>query len=375
MTRHPRPARLRVEPLEDRAVPAVITVTTLADVTAPGDGQLTLREALAAANANGPGTPPDPDVLANTVGPFGDDTIRFAAGLTGTVLLTGGALLVTDPLTVEGPGAAALTVSGGGLDRVFLVDAAAVAVTLRSLTVADGIGLATEDGGGVLNRGAALTVERVTFDGNRASNGGAIDSFGQLTVLDSIFENNAAAADGGAVRHDSFDSFPGSALRMAGVTFTGNAAGDEGGGVHVRNPNGAERLVNVTFTGNTAAGLGGGAFISDGTGIARLIHVTAAGNTAADGGGLASRAGLLLFNSVVAGNTATDPAGVADLFVGFSEGGNVIGLADPATLAGLRPSDVAGVADPGLGPLGLYGGPVPVFALRAGSPALGRGLA
>jgi hypothetical protein len=345
MTRTPRPPRLRVEPLEDRSVPAVITVTTLADVTAPGDGQLTLREALAAANANSPGVPPDPDVLANTVGPFGDDTIRFAAGLVGTIALAGGALLVTDPVTVEGAGRPDITISGAGADRVFLVDAAAGAVTLRSLTVADGRA-ADGPGGGVVSRGAALTVERVTFARNRATAGGAIDSDGPLTVSDSAFENNAAAADGGAVRH---------APGRAGAVL---------------------RLTNVTFAGNTAAGRGGGLFVGSGPGPARLVHVTASGNTAADGGGVASETGLdvLLFNSVVAGNTATDVEGFADLAGGRSEGGNVLGAVDPDTLTGLRPSDVAGVADPGLGALDLFGGPVPVFALVAGSPALGRGL-
>ena len=43
--------RFFVEKLEDRTVPALITVTSVADNTA-GDGQVTLREAIQAANTD-----------------------------------------------------------------------------------------------------------------------------------------------------------------------------------------------------------------------------------------------------------------------------------------------------------------------------------
>src|SRR6516164_7785569 len=43
--------RLRLEPLEDRLAPAIITVTSLADDVAV-DGKVTLREAIQAANTD-----------------------------------------------------------------------------------------------------------------------------------------------------------------------------------------------------------------------------------------------------------------------------------------------------------------------------------
>ena len=59
---------------------AYLTVTTPFDVVSPGDGQLSLREALAQANGSG-----------------GPDTIRFAATVVGkTLVLTGGELTVSD---------------------------------------------------------------------------------------------------------------------------------------------------------------------------------------------------------------------------------------------------------------------------------------
>ena len=58
---------------------AYLTVTTHLDVVAPGDGQLSLREAITQANATAAA-----------------DTIRFVATLAGeTLVLTGGELTIT----------------------------------------------------------------------------------------------------------------------------------------------------------------------------------------------------------------------------------------------------------------------------------------
>ena len=74
----PRRVRLVVEEMEVRITPATITVNSLLDNTTSSDGLVTLREALAAANAN---TTTD---LGDTGS--GADTIQFAASL-----FTGGA--------------------------------------------------------------------------------------------------------------------------------------------------------------------------------------------------------------------------------------------------------------------------------------------
>ena len=66
-----------LEPLESRIAPAVFVVTNLSEV--PSAGQMTLREAVTAANAH-----------ANVHGIA--DTIIFKHGLTGKLTLTGGEL-------------------------------------------------------------------------------------------------------------------------------------------------------------------------------------------------------------------------------------------------------------------------------------------
>src|SRR5260370_30342064 len=93
--RRPTPG---LEVLEDRTVPSTFTVENLAD-----SGLGSLRQAILDANAL-PGA----------------DLIGFApAARHGTLALTGGELRITDHLTIDGPGANRLTVSGNNTSRVF----------------------------------------------------------------------------------------------------------------------------------------------------------------------------------------------------------------------------------------------------------------
>src|SRR6516165_4332218 len=89
--------RLRLEPLEDRSMPSIFLVTNLND-----SGSGSLRAEIAAANAHS-----------------GADEIDFAAALTGTITLTSGELLITRSVTINGPGAGQLSVSGNNSSRVF----------------------------------------------------------------------------------------------------------------------------------------------------------------------------------------------------------------------------------------------------------------
>ena len=49
------------------------------------------------------------------------DVIVFGSGVTGTITLTTGHLFFTKSLTIAGPGAANLTISGNNVSRVFSV--------------------------------------------------------------------------------------------------------------------------------------------------------------------------------------------------------------------------------------------------------------
>src|SRR2546421_2596465 len=98
-----RSTRLALECLEERHAPATFTVTTLAD-----SGAGTLRQAVDDAN-----------------NAAGADSIDFEAGLSGTIALTTGELVVTEELSILGPGAGVIAISGNNASRIFHIGAGA----------------------------------------------------------------------------------------------------------------------------------------------------------------------------------------------------------------------------------------------------------
>src|SRR5687767_2794880 len=105
-----------LEALEPRMMLSTITVTSLAD-NLDADGQVTLREAIVAANSN-------TSVDGSTAG-SGADEILFSSPLftqgPGTITLGLGELQITDDLTITGPGADLLTINGNNASRVFFL--------------------------------------------------------------------------------------------------------------------------------------------------------------------------------------------------------------------------------------------------------------
>src|SRR6266571_1652069 len=166
---------------------ATITVTSTAD-----SGAGTLRAALASA-ANG-------------------DTID-ASGVTGTILLTSGELLVTNSVTILGPGPANLAVNGDAVSRVFHI-ALSNTVTIASLTITNGKtsgGYPTSSGGGIYNYHSTLTVSNCTLSGNSAPYGGSIYNDGYsgsatLVVSTSTLSSNSVSGSGGGIYNDGTSS-------------------------------------------------------------------------------------------------------------------------------------------------------------------------
>jgi hypothetical protein len=108
-----------LEALEDRALPSTFTVTNTND-SGPGS----LRAEVAAANLDSPGP----------------DTINFAKGVHGTIVLTSGELLINDNVTISGPGANKVSVSGDNASRVVEVSVG-LNVTISGLTITEGLSI------------------------------------------------------------------------------------------------------------------------------------------------------------------------------------------------------------------------------------------
>lgn len=175
-----------------------ITVNTAVDEY-NSDGDCSLREAIQAANYN-------VAVDACTSGTVGADVIEFNLPPTPAVItLTYSTLnyrpleIKNEPLTINGPGAELLAISGNDAARVFKVTSN-VAVTLTGLTVRDG--LANDDGndGGGLKSIGPLTLIETVFTNNHANDdGGAIDVTRQVVLSNTLILSNTAAGDGGGI--------------------------------------------------------------------------------------------------------------------------------------------------------------------------------
>ena len=345
-----------LEVLEGRTLPSVLTVLNNAD-SGPGS----LRQAILTANAD-----PSPD------------TITFADGLQGTITLTSGELLLSNSVTITGPGANVLAVSGNNASRVFDMTPG-LNVTISGLTVTDGYAL--DQGGGILNQGSNLALSADVLSQNVASGsatpqgiGGGLQSVdGLLTITDCTITGNQALGGTSAVGEASGGGIEvdGGSAMISNSTFSDNSAvgetgvtdpsaGDAAGGAI--NTGAPMTLTGCTFSDNSAMGGNGG------TG-------TYAGTTS--GGAIDSVAALTITNSTFSdnsavggdGDTSTTTSG-SGAYVGASTGGaiccglgngNVVNSGAALTITGSSFSDnsaVGGDGDIGTQAGSAYGGAI-----------------
>lgn len=233
--------RPRVELLEDRAVPAILNVTTVADMIDPTDDVLSLREAVLQAN-----------------GSNGADTINLPAGV---YALANGPLELTSHLSIQGAGLGRTMVDGlgisdhAGASGIFdvLKDAH---IAISGMTIQNGSGPA----GAVYNAGD-LSVDACVFSGNTGSwLSGGIYNTGLLTLNACTFSENSVpnlSLGGGAIANSD-----GGRISLSACTFSANTAGYHGGAI-------SNYLATVTirdsnFVNNSAINGFGGAIINSG---------------------------------------------------------------------------------------------------------------
>ncbi|WP_386070157.1 choice-of-anchor Q domain-containing protein [Tahibacter sp. UC22_41] len=355
---------------------ADFTVTRFDDSNPPQPGML--RAAVAAANA-APGA----------------DRIVIPAGA--TVTLSAGEIPISDAVEIQGgSGMAAIGISPGQTSRMFGIvgdinHPSAVNVVLRALTFSGGNGGSTGGGAVAVLDFAKLRVENCVFFGNRSqASGGAVYVYqSQLTLLDSLLHDNAAADVGGAlaveesqvyVERSVFqvnDAAFGGAVGAIGVTsrvelvasrVENNTAANSGGGVALSVPD--VTITQTTLSGNTAEYAGGGVYLLGVADAGALLvrNSTLSGNSVrhetGHGSGLVLEHGRLqLRNSTVAYNRA--PAAVTNgdgigggVYVG--EGGHTVELISTIVAGNTRGKGVASELSRGVG----IDGPPSVLSAR-----------
>ncbi len=319
-----------------------LVVTTTQDVVNPFDGFTSLREAID---------------YAETLG--GNQTITFTPGLTGSIALNGTELLLDQTggtLTIQGPGANVLSISGNNQSRVFDI-ASGTTVNISGLTVEDG-NEASAFGGGILNAGT-LTLTACSITGNMAVQGGGVQNTGTLTVFSSTFSGNSVQTSGAAINSES------GTTNLTDTTVSGNTS-TFGGAIRNGSSSGSLTLTDSTVSGNSM--LPGSGF---------------------GGAGIESFSGqITLANTIVAGNNAPppvyanspNPANAVDIVVFgttlVDDGDNLLGTAVQTLESnlGVSPAGTDVFTDtPLLAALGNYGGPTQTMALLPGSQAIDAG--
>jgi hypothetical protein len=379
---------------------ATFTVTTTDD-----DGAGSLRQAVLDANAAG-----------------GADTIDFAVN--GTITLSTGQLEVTGPVSIEGPGADTLAISGNDSSRIFNIVAPGVTpVTISGLTLRDG----RDARGGAVHvaSGSILTLaDSVVRDNEATSDGGGIFSDSTLFLRDTLITGNTAGGRGGGIYQE--DSFYG-AGEITDSQITANQANSHGGGIYFYDPDGGVLIERTTISGNSSGGRGGaiGLYTVDG-GMLTIRDTTISANAATDrGGGLFFRRNrpTTIENTTIAANTASSggaidwsstsgasvvrdstitansasagtggisagPGGAptiegsivagntgsgADLAGTFNADFSLLGATTGATVNVVTPGSTLVGVDPQLGPLQDNGGPTPTMAPALSSPVVDAG--
>lgn len=377
----------------------IVTTTDDHDDDVCGVVDCTLREAANAAN-DMPGA----------------NVIQFKTVVAGTITLTGGELLISDAVTVVGPGAPIITVDANLASRVLHIDAPGLVVSISGLTISRGSVTGSASGGsgqgGGIHNNAKLTLTKCVLSGNEvtggagrdagsssdnggpggAGQGAGIYNGGTLTLNScTVSGNTTTGGNGGTAQYDpnfpNFSSggaggagqgagiFNGGTLVLSNCTLSGNrifggtggtgpfdgvGGAGQGGGVY---SNGTLTLTACTLSGNVAAGGTGfnGAVPGQGGGVFR------------DGGGY-----HIVRNSLLAGNTATSAAGTGPDALGAftSQGFNLIGKSDGSsgfTSVTDQTGTIARPLNPKIGPLANNGGPTQTMALLPGSPAIDKG--
>jgi hypothetical protein len=395
---------LRVEPLEDRCVPATFLVNTLQDLNITGvnlttgvipntGGAITLRSAIAAVNSSPPGAsnsitftivgdyhialPPGSVPGTNNSGAFtillnGND-LSIQNGTGGTVSLDGNNLdRVFDLVATNNPSQFNLvdfigfTVQNGFAHPGGTVAGSGGGIRVQGNVELDLIGVnltdnyATANGGGIAlvspsgGTGRTLTLNGTQVTNNRAGDsGGGIeyDGAGTVNIVNtSKILNNVATRQGGGVWLGAVGG--GSAnLTFQGVEIDNNQALTGPGGGVGNAGNGAVNFTQSTLAHNSAGGMGGGFADAGGLGTVYFLDSTVTSSVAlGPGGGVAETNPArvtTLYDSTVTGNQSLGTAAAP------GDGGGVFAQPGGATLANTI------VATNFSGPANLTGGTAP----------------
>ncbi len=322
--------------LESRIVPANFQVTSLADTATGG----TLREAIDLANTTAGNDTIDFDssLFSGGAGTITLLTAQLPTILSASTAISGG---IRGTLTITGPGASSLTISGNnGVStrdfRIFEIVSGGN-LSISGVTVS-GAKFNSNNGGAFYNFGGTLSISNSTLSDNSASGGGAISNRGTLSITNSTLSDNSAYSQGGAIVNSGGTSIvnisnstlsnnsailggaivSGSGtLNISNSTLSNNSVisgGNSGGwgGAIYNIGDSTLSISNSTLSNNSApygtwAGVAGGAIYNSSSGAISISNSTVSNNTSGAGGAISSTGtgNITISNSTLSNNSAT----------------------------------------------------------------------
>ncbi|MBQ6827266.1 MAG: fibronectin type III domain-containing protein, partial [Thermoguttaceae bacterium] len=231
-------------------------VTTLSDVVDKYDGEISLREAIAYAEA---------DATLGTTITFDAEAYADELDADGkaTIVLGGSQLVVSQALTIDG-GENGVTVDANKKSRVLQVKSTSAPAAFKNLTLINGRNTSKYGAGGVtITTDSKATFENVTISGNSTTtdySGGVYLATRTTAVFTNVtISQNTGGKMGGGVYVDPYAK-----STFTNVEISGNTAKTSGGGVYVM----AEvttTFTNADISGNTAKTSGAGVYVYNGT--------------------------------------------------------------------------------------------------------------
>ncbi len=259
------------------------------------------------------------------------DTITFTANVSGVITLSD-TIRLNRNVTIAGPGADKLAVSGDNKYRIFWGWTSAKEIAISDLTLRDGW---TSGAAAALISQLALTLTNVNFLSNTAAQAGAIVANGGIVLNGGVFRNNySTAGDSGAllvsgpfimsgtqfISNTAAYGYGGAVNVTGGATVTGgefrsNYSSLDGGGLYVY---GLLSMTGTSFISNTAANDGGGLYVY-GSAVPSITGGVFQNNRAIrDGGGFYTIGGAVITGTSFISNTAGRTGGGAMIYWGFA---------------------------------------------------------
>ena len=287
----------RLSPNSEAHIPAMLPAqpaNTLTVTNTNNGGAGSLRDAIANAQPN--------------------DTVAFNLNNCPCTIALTSELVINKSLTIQGPGANQLTVSGNNTVRVFNIAVGTFNVMISGITIANGKGANNGGGGGIFNASTgSVNINNSTLSGNVSADlnccggGGGIfnSSTGTVNVTDSLLSGNTnpfTGRSGGAIYNTK------GTVNVTNSTLVSNTAAEIAGGGAIFNANGTVSVVNSTLSGNIATvgsgGSSGGAIYNIAGASLTIIGSLFSNNSGKEGGAIFnSQSSATIINSTFSGNS------------------------------------------------------------------------